>query len=228
MVDLDHKYPILFFPIRIETRYSQSDDETKRTLTLRFFPDQVSINNFDSRLTLKEVNDAKSYWRAENRDSAWTKLANQYGLPRSAYITKAVINYDPESDPDPANPSFKADNNVEMRKEDDDIAAPLCKLLPSRFIFHGKFKDPTLDTIEKIGNNIPESLSLDHFLIDFTTELPSPNWVTNFGLAQDKGMAMEVDLSKEQYKSGFEYIIVYGVRDDLSPDQTKQEVENLF
>ena len=243
MVNLDHKFPIIFFPIRIETKYhhhSDSDDEETWSLRLRFFPDQITINNFDPRLTRKEVKDARDYWKTiatldrsnadvfiQERNFAWTKLANYYGLPRAAYITKAIINYDPDSDPDPITPSLKADDKIEMREEGDSIA-PICKLLPSHFVVRGKFNDSALEGIQKSGKEIPpESLSLDP-LQDIGTTGSAASWITSFEAALEKGMAIEIKLNEQQYKSGFQYIIVYGVLDNLSPDQTKQEIENLF
>jgi hypothetical protein len=162
LVDLDHRFPIIFFPIRIETKYRLSNDEGIWILQLRLYPDQVTINNFDPRLTRREVEDARDYWRTigtfdranpdefiQHRNSAWTKLANQHGLPRAAYITKAVINYAPDSEPDPITPSLKADDKIIMREEDSNLT-PTCNLLPNHFVVHGKFKDPTLGSIEQI------------------------------------------------------------------------------
>ena len=217
---MDHKFPIVLFPIRIETKYHHSTDEGISILRLRFFPDQVTIDNFDPRLTTKEVEDARDYWRTiatldptnpdafiQDRNSAWTKLANHHGLPRAAYITKAVINYDPDSDPDPISPSLKSDDRIKIRVENDNLA-PVCRLLPNKFIVHGKFKDSTLGSIEQIGQEIPESLPLDPLQNIETTGFP--NWVTDFKVALETGMAIELKLSKQQYQSGFEYIIVYG------------------
>ena len=232
MFDLDHKHPIIFFPIRIESRYDTTNEEGIWILRLRFFPDQITINNFDHRLIRKEVEDARDYWKTiggtSERNSAWTKLANQYGLPRAAYITKAVINYNPDSEPDPTNPSLKTDDKVEIRKEEENHLTPTCKLLPNRFVVYAKFKDPTLGILAPFpfGKDIAESLPLDPIQSLITPE--SPNWVTDFGEALQKGMAIEIKLNEQQYKSGFEYIIVFGVREDLSPESTKQAIEDLF
>ncbi len=186
-----------------------------------------------ARLTRNEVEDARGYWKAigehgiDHRDSAWIKLVNNYGLPRAAYITKAVINYDPDSEPDPLTPSFKADNEIPLREENDNLA-PTCNLLPSRFRVYGKLKDPALKKrMLARGNRIPESLQLNP-LQNIETE--SGKWVTDFQVALEKGMAIEISLTEEQYKSGFDYIIAYGVRDLTAhtPKRTKQEIENLF
>ena len=246
MIDLDHKYPILLFPIRIETKYHQSSDDGTRSLRIRFYPDQIIINNFDPRLTRKELEDARDYWRIisklnranvdqfnQDRNSAWTKLVNQHGLPRSAFITKAVISYDPKSEPDPVTPTLKADEVIEKRMEDDYLS-PSCKLLPNRFIVYGKFKDPALGVLEPapIGKNIPEPLLLDFLQEDFLQNRVNtdvlPSWITDFNEAVEKGMAIEIKLKDQEYKSGFEYIIAYGVRENLSPEQTERELETLF
>ena len=246
MFDLDNKCPIIFFPIRIESRYATTKGGTfnKRILRLRFFPDVITINNFDHRLTKKEVEDARDYWKTtgtSDRNSVWTNLANKYGLPRAAYIVKAVINNTASSDPDPINPSMKTDDKIEMRDKENYLS-PTCKLLPSRFVVYAKFKDPALGNLEPfpVGKEIPESLSLDPAEIEESLpSLPSdplkplvpsesPNWVTDFGEAVQKGMAIEIELSEEQYKSGFEYIIVFGVREGVSPESAKQAIEDLF
>ncbi len=229
--NLDPSYPIIFFPIRIETKYANSANGGRK-LRLRFYPDQISINNFDPRLTRKEVKDARDYWRAiidngtSHRDSAWIKLANQYGLPRAAYITKAVINYDPDSQADPVTPSFKTDAEIPQREEDDNLVAR-CSLLPSRFRVYGKFNDPALKVIHGRGERIPELLQIDPFQ---NIDSEAGKWVTDFKVALEKGMAIELSLTEQQYNSGFKYIIAYGVRDRKAhtPERTKQEIENLF
>ena len=58
---VSNEYPILLFPIRIETKYAgQAGAESCR---IRFFVDQISIDSFEPRLTEKEVEDATQYWR---------------------------------------------------------------------------------------------------------------------------------------------------------------------
>ena len=223
---MDHRHPIIFFPFRIETSYKSADGEL--ALRLRFYPDQITINNFDPLLTRKEVEDARDYWKAighgtGDRNSAWIKLANQYGLPRATYISKAVINYNPDSEADPVAPSLKVDDDRPGPDEEDNLTAK-CQRLPSRFEVFGKFKDSALDSIKITGKDIPESLQLNP-LQNIGTE--SANWVIDFEEALEIGMAIKINLTEQQYKSGFDHIIAYGVR-DFPPDRTKREIENLF
>jgi CHRD domain len=227
LADLDHRHPIVFFPIRIETKYHKPVAGVL-TLRIRFYPDQITVNNFDPRLTRKEIDDARNYWKVvgvdiDKRNSAWIKLANQHGLARAAYISKSVIHYDPDIEPDPIAPSLKADNEIPIREIDDNLAAT-CQLLPNRFEVYGKFKNSSLDSITSTGRDVPESLQLNPLQ---NVDPDSSKWVIDFQAALEVGMGIEINLTPQQYASGFDYIIAYGVRDS-PPDKTKQQIENLF
>jgi len=238
---LDNRFPILLFPIRIETKYHRSSNGGNWKLRLRFFPDQIAIDNFEPRLTIKEKEDAQNYWRiiadaneeedlVEVRNSEWCKLATKYGLPRTAYITKEVINYTPEDEPDPHQPILKDDQQIPIREENEQTV-PFSSIMPTRFFIYAKFKDgtPTLNPLDiEIDKDIPDHLVVDPFQL--VTEADKPNWITDFEMARDIGMAFETEttLSLTEYKRGFEFIIVYGVKTGHTPEKTKQQVEQLF
>ena len=54
------------------------------------------------------------------------------------------------------------------------------------------------------------------------------DWFTNFNSAIQIGMGMEIPLNEQQYKSGFEILVVYGVRDNITPLQSKAILEDLI
>jgi len=198
-------------------------------LRIRFYPDQIAYNSFDPRLTKKEIEDARAYWEVsqnggEQKNLAWLKLADQYNLSRAAYISKAVINYDPNLEPDPVNPTMKSDNQIPLRDESDNLSA-FCDLLPRRFTVYGNFKKSGLQNLRAVGNTISKSLQLNPLDNADTKEA---DWVTDFDIAVEEGMAIEVNLTEEQYESGFDYLLAFGIRDNLSPEETKQKIENLF
>jgi len=241
-VDLDSKFPVLFFPIRIETKYNIADDGRK-SLKIRFFPDQISIDTFDPRLTKQEKIDAIDYWNAvksfdqsnaefeNNRDIAWEKLVNKYGCSRSAYISKSVIQYDPAISPDPTNPEFSGVNGIDTQKEEEYVTA-VCRLLPRSFRVYGKSR---LDNSPKLlGESKPilKDIKVGAFTSDSSDPdielLDSMKWLTSFKRAEEDGMAIEINLTADMFVNGFEYIFVCGVRDDLTPQETKIVVENLF
>ena len=57
---------------------------------------------------------------------------------------------------------------------------------------------------------------------------PELKWLSDFDVAKNVGMAVEVQLTDDQYDSGFEYVVACGIRDDLTPADTKGIIEKLF
>ena len=244
MVELDSKFPVLLFPIRIETKYHINNDGSG-VLRVRFFPDQISVDTFDPRLTKQEITDAIDYWTTvksfdthppppptndqfdNNRDAAWDILVNKYGSKRAAYISKSVINYDPVASPDPSNPEFKQIDGIDTQKEGPPKG--VCRILPRSFRVYGKTKADPYPIL--LGETKPILTEIDVGVFTFDPSIVVPDsmkWLTNFESAKDDGMAIEINLTADRYALGFEYIFVCGVRDDLTPQETKQIVENLF
>ncbi|OQY98595.1 MAG: hypothetical protein B6D35_11660 [Candidatus Brocadia sp. UTAMX2] len=96
---LDDLYPILLFPLRIETRFKQisvvgNDTKPKYQLWIRVFPDEIAIDTFEELLSENEVRNARSYWSSmwrsgdieEDQRAAWRLLADTYGSGRSYWI----------------------------------------------------------------------------------------------------------------------------------------------
>ena len=92
-----HAAPLLLFPVRIETRFVDSDAGSE--LFVRIYPDQVLVNGHHPELTPAELAGGNAYWdalwRAGNpppqQDSLrapWRGLATRYGAPRAAWIVR--------------------------------------------------------------------------------------------------------------------------------------------
>ncbi len=119
---LDDRYPILLFPLRIETRFKQvgaGRADTKHQLWVRVFPDEIGIDTFEELLSENEVRNARSYWsliwRAgdieEDQRAAWRSLVANHGSGRAYWI---VQNYRPtdESDIQPGRKDKKKTNLI--------------------------------------------------------------------------------------------------------------------
>ena len=88
--------PVLLLPVRLETRFLGD------ALWVRIYPDQVSIDAHEPRLTRKEFDAGKRYYDTintipadssqpdETRRSAWRKLAQLFGPERAAWIAKTI------------------------------------------------------------------------------------------------------------------------------------------
>lgn len=62
---LSDKYPVLLFPVRLETRFKkiqQTGGGVQHQLWVRIFPDECSVDTFDDTLSETEVTKARNYW----------------------------------------------------------------------------------------------------------------------------------------------------------------------
>ena len=84
--------PILFFPLRIETRFRT------RELCVRIFPDEIFLDYLTESLTEDEINDAKSFWiqwyiaggSKEREYEAWQTLCAKYPVYRAAWLVRQL------------------------------------------------------------------------------------------------------------------------------------------
>lgn len=106
--ELSDEYPLLLFPLRLETRFKKMDEETgepQHQLWVRIFPDECSIDTFDDTLSESELNQIKNYWVSiwkagtagndsvktyveEKKIGAWRKLMGIFNAGRSYWITQ--------------------------------------------------------------------------------------------------------------------------------------------
>jgi hypothetical protein len=108
------QYPVLLFPVRLETRFKKvqgEDGSLRHQLWVRIFPDDCSIDTFDDTLSESEVKQARRYWtsvwkagKAGNPDlesyvqdrviGAWRELMGLFNAGRAYWI---IEHYQPEN-----------------------------------------------------------------------------------------------------------------------------------
>lgn len=98
---LDDNYPILLFPLRLETRFKKTGNQNQ--LWVRVYPDDCNIVKKEPSLTEDELADSKVFWaemakagkiEAEER-GAWHVLAKSHGSNRASWI---INQYKPLND----------------------------------------------------------------------------------------------------------------------------------
>ena len=106
--NLDDAFPILMFPIRLETRFMLAgrDDRNSNELWIRVYPDDISVDTFEPVLAEVEQSNARIYWtniwKAAGDDgerrAAWRSLAKSHGAGRARWIIEqfAPVNADQE------------------------------------------------------------------------------------------------------------------------------------
>jgi hypothetical protein len=98
MIDqLPDRSPLAMLPVRIETRFAtvgSKEEEPRRQLWVRIYPDDCSIDTFEPTLSSTEVENAKRYWmgiwraggiEADER-AAWRDLVAAHGSGRAGFI----------------------------------------------------------------------------------------------------------------------------------------------
>lgn len=116
---LDANYPILLFPVRLETRFVTRTDgpAASRQLLVRVYPDECLVDSFDPDLSESEVKNLRRYWATiwsaggdEPRErAAWRELCAAHGAGRALYLT---AHYTPLSDSDPRPTRVNADEII--------------------------------------------------------------------------------------------------------------------
>jgi len=203
-------YPMLLFPVRIETRFLQSE------LLIRVFPDDISIESHD-----EEVKDGEKSLYLQLQDKGldekkiWMQLASAFGTRRATWIIK-VMN----------------DSNEEKYESDRENLSMLSSL-PDYFVFYLYKEDGTL--CKKIkGNPIRKDIAiLPAGLIknpmiqaneDNSVENPffdkQSKWVYDFPEAINSGMAVQIRLDDSD--KVFSKIVVTGIKRESCLDSTKK------
>ena len=83
---LDAKYPILLFPVRLETRFVTltRGNRQQKQLLVRIYPDECLVDGFEPDLSESEVKNLRRYWCA-----TWA-AGDDEGLERAAWRDLAL------------------------------------------------------------------------------------------------------------------------------------------
>lgn len=215
--------PIALFPIRLETRF----DVSKATLHIRVYPDEVFSDIHERELTPDESAAGADYWTAvsnnDGKETAdlWAPVAKRYGVPRAAYIVKAT---DPASETQPSPRATVPSRGAEA-------------VLPDRWVALAYRKGNLL--YARTGQPIPEPIDLtpnpsadDQTMQEVADGFTVPSnilWTMQYGEALAKGMAIDITgLSPTDLQSGFDRIVVFGVKTSMDPASAAQLMADLF
>jgi hypothetical protein len=93
---LRDEFPILLFPVRLETRFKriERDNAVLDQLWVRVYPDDIAVDTFEETLAETEIKNARIYWtniwKAAGVDgekrAAWQSLVKSHGSGRAFWI----------------------------------------------------------------------------------------------------------------------------------------------
>jgi hypothetical protein len=244
--ELDDRLPFLLFPVRVETRFMAVDEGTE--LWVRIFPDDIAVHTHEKTLTRDEVKSGMTYWREmwaasreENPDKqtelekgAWRVLTDGYGPYRAAWIASEMKpeTLDVDRVEDVTFPRF----DEETLKMESWIRAPRSRVMPDRFVVM-TFENGN-KVHEVIGNLIPDPLYLgpdpeqpEMDLVQEAGELrmgENLEWLSDFDKAVEIGMAVRLPLVTHHADTGFDRLLVLGLRLSSDDQETGVLLEELI
>ncbi|MBN1491800.1 MAG: hypothetical protein JXA69_17945 [Phycisphaerae bacterium] len=252
---LQADYPIVLFPVRLETRFVRGTGEGEATgeLRVRIYPDSLAADSHEPLLTEAEVAAGLDYWRkawadASQRD-AWTVLLTEVGPTRAAWIVQQtepinIAQFPRKAGEAAAVPAFR---ELETRPPNW-TRPPQARVLPDRWLVLAYRYTPTQHppVIRVVSRPVQEPLALSVTLSTDTDEAkledaealsedglrldPEILWTFDFDRAEQAGMAVRIPLTEEDFdrNRGFQLILALGVKSSLLPDQAAQQLEGLF
>ena len=200
--------PVLLLPVRLETRFKGGD------LLIRIYPDQVSINTHDPRLTVAELKAGRDYVDAEDKQDAWRELSRKTSPERAAWIVRLLEEV--------------GENDPEIRGDDESwLTIPKLMTLPERFVAY-LIDENGLSRAPIAGAAVNKNITLFSARSD-KDELfdEDSKWMVDFDQAVVNGMGIKVPNISPDPDQIIKRIIVVGLgSDDVNENQ--QELENLF
>lgn len=239
---LSDENPFLLFPVKIETKFKALSDGSKE-LWIRIFPDDIAIHTHETLLTEDEYNSGMNYWSTlllspdeATNQSAWNTLVAISGANRASWVIRQTkpLNWDlspAETDTlqFPVYTEFKSGSWTE---------APHSKIMPDKFVVTGY--SGNMVVFEKEGNIIPDDLQMAPDPSSEETQLSRDkitgeitvnekiSWLFSFTKAEEAGMAMRIPLVTPYDTTGFDRLIVLGLRISTAPDEGSLLIEELI
>ena len=209
--NLTSQYPIALLPVRLETRFSESE----RVLKVRVYPDDIHVNSHRTLMTEQERQDGE---QALGQKNGWQQLARLYGVGRARWIWH-ILTTDSELTSDLISNRFQS--------------------LPSQWIAHLRYKEN--NKLQEIWHDFerpvrpslpltfsdadPETLVEDLWTTRSNpTEPQGIRWMFDFEEAVQVGMASRIPIEKLIQVFGsfkdivIDRLVVFGVQHTAAAD----------
>ncbi|WP_312527283.1 hypothetical protein, partial [Paracoccus sp. (in: a-proteobacteria)] len=228
-LDAPGDVPLLLLPLRLETRFGKTP-AGKPVLRIRAYPDDIHIDATDPGLSRDEITAATAYWSnlfAAKDDSEiavhWGQLLDQVGKGRARFVARAMRPINATERGTGAAPKFPTPHAPVK-------GAARPRLLPERLLVTAWQQGQQL---RAAGGPIASDLAIgliaddgsgisDH---DGLKMLDGTEWLADFDLALQAGMALELPL---RTTAPIERLYVYGVSASRTPGECAAALDALL
>lgn len=248
---MDDGYPVLFFPIRIETKFVGTK------LYIRVFPDEIFVKNLEQDLTETEKEESKNFWdkmyqidrskdtseeKTTEKTTCVSQIIDVLGRDRAAWALKktwpgeflTTANLFTDKKLFKKKPDFKYITSLKAKDEDWTQAA-YTDMLPDRFVFN-LYDDKGNQTVTKLGNTIKTDIQLgfnpkEDLVKDSSGQQlyqKGLKWMFDYTEAVRVGLGATVTLTSKQLQEGFSKLTVVGVKYSKNHSESADKVIELF
>lgn len=242
----DDSIPVMLFPVRVETKFKTIGD--RKELWIRVFPDDIAISTSEKVLTQQEIDYGIAYWKAlwnakddeEKKKTAWRIPADRFGANRAAWV---ALQTKPENW-EGASLLISEDDlvfpEIDQTKPDSWTEAPHTRIMPDRFVFLGYNNGQLKHT--SVGLQVTDVLAVGPAPMDdedkpSITRSETDNrlqygddikWLFDFDTAVANGMGIKIALNSELAASGFDQLLVLGIKISADENDGSLLVEELI
>lgn len=217
---LNDKVPILLFPVRLETRFHQSQNVYQ--LWVRVYPDDCQSELDRNYLSAEECNSITAYIK-DNIDL----FAQKHGNNRAAFIQSVLKKNGTSADfklavQNQDASKLKSQFAIELNNG---TAIPYASTLPNNFIFK-LYNNAGVEYKTIVSKTIPAKVAMGFNEVKDSEK--GIEWTYNFDKAVEIGLGVKIDITADDYNNGFNKLIVYGMRSSETATAGKVKLENLF
>lgn len=249
--------PFIMFPIRIETRFGMTSGANPvPALLLRVYPDEIFLDTHEPRLTREEIDAAKTYFietdTIQEQPESWRELIAGMSPERAAWVLRAMQPHDVNAntslsmtffDPAPGyppNPTHPGMRFPDPPKRPASWSKAGEGIMPDRWVIVLSNQNQPAPRIV-VGNPIPEPLAMTPDPSAAPADMvpvPGSNnkltidkkilWTVDFTEAERVGMAKTIPLQGTEATTGFDRVLVFGVKTSMRQEATSKYVEKLI
>ncbi|PRY53285.1 hypothetical protein B0I27_104295 [Arcticibacter pallidicorallinus] len=246
VANMSAEVPVLFFPIRIETRFVNVGNATE--LWIRIYPDDIHIHTHESLLTEDEHFAGRQYWLSllkinrenisveDHKKAVWKSFSEGRGVQRALWVAKQTMPLNWSVDVILEDEALQF-SEVGDTKTHNWTQAPRTHLLPDQFVVSLYRSGKIVHT--EVGAPVPDTVFLGPDPLQAKESFEKKDnsivlddsfaWITDFDKAVEKGLAMKIKVQEHFLNHGMiERIIVMGVCSSASVQEGKVLMEELI